>query len=231
MQIFKKKENDAEEEITPFDENMTADEDEEEEEPEKEEEDINELSEIEDNIDKGEDVVISSLESQGVPKSRMVYTCPRCKKIYMKGKWVKDNISDIYTIRQVLAYCEKCLKKVYENYIGTVEIHSQFLAEQKESILELAEQVVHELEDAPPFEKIVRVQERGGVLYIYTNTTRLAQEIGRRIRLEYQGGIRYQWLERNQYLQVIWQDHVDNKNLLKERMKELRARRGALPED
>jgi hypothetical protein len=228
MQIFKSPEDMEKDEAFPFNEELSEEETEEEENSEPEEEDIDELEKIEEKIEKGEDVAISSLEAHGIPKSRIVYTCPKCKKIFLKGKWVKDTISDLYTIKPELAYCNKCIKKVYENYIGTVEIRAKDVKEHKEDYLELAREVERELEDPKPFEKIHKVEEREGVLIIRTNTTRLAQEIGKRLRLEFQGGIQYQWMERNQYLNVIWQDHVDNKNLLKERMRALRERRSGI---
>ncbi len=230
MLFFKNPEDLEKEEDFPFNENPVEDElEEDEEELEGEvEEDEEELEKIEKTLEKGEEVAVSTLDEHGIPESRIVYTCPKCKKIFLKGKWVKDTISDLYTIKQELAYCNKCIKRVYENYIGTVEIRAADVKEHKTDYVELAREVEREMEDPKPFEKIVRVESREGALILYTNTTRLAQEIGKRLRLEFQGGIQYRWMERNQYLHVVWQDHVDNKNLLKERMRALRERRSGI---
>ena len=103
-------------------------EDEEEENNENDTEDLNELEKIESKLEKGEEAAISALESSEITKAQTIYSCPRCKKIYYNQKWQRDNITDIYTIHTELAYCQKCLSKTYENFIGSLEIFDKDLA-------------------------------------------------------------------------------------------------------
>jgi uncharacterized C2H2 Zn-finger protein len=188
-------------------------------------EDLKELEQIESKLEKGEVDAISALESKVLSKSETIYSCPRCKKIYFNKKWVKDMITDFYTVHTQLAYCPKCIGKTYENFIGSIEIFDKKLKERKERFKEIAHQIHRALEDAPSFENIINITEKNGILFIFTNTTRLAVEIGKFIRQEFSGGIQYEWFERNQYLRIKWYDTVDNKAYFKERLRSLKDRR------
>ncbi len=221
MAFFKDIENSEEEEIFPFNEDNL----EEEEILEETDENINELEKIETKLKKGENIAISSLDLSVLRKSRVIYSCPRCKKIYWNNKWVKDTLTDIYSIRTELAYCNKCIGKTYENFVGSVEIYHKELPKYKDQIIELAHRVERSLEDTPPFEKILNISEKNDILFIFANTTRLALEIGKALRQEFQGGIQYEWFERNQYLRVKWYNEVDNRNYFKERIRALKDRR------
>ena len=170
-------------------------------------------------------MAISALESKVISKSQTIYSCPRCKKIFFNKKWVKDTITDLYTIHTHLAYCPKCIGKTYENFIGSIEVFDKNLGEKKDDFMEAAQRVERSLEDAPDFEKVIEMVEKKGILFIFTNTTRLAMEIGKAFRQEFGGGIQYEWFERNQYLRIKWYDQVDNKAYFKERLRALKDRR------
>jgi len=60
------------------------------------------------------------------------------------------------------------------------------------------------------------------------NTTRLALEIGKRLRQEIQGGVQYEWFERNQFLRVKWYDNIDELDFFKESIKSLKNKRFSL---
>lgn len=192
---------------------------------EKDKENIGELEKIESKMEKGEDVALTSLEYEVIPKTQIVYSCPRCRKIFFNKKWVKDSITDLFTVHIELAYCPKCVGKNFVNFIGSIEIYDKNLKERKDQIIETARQVERALEDAPPFENIIDITEKNGILFIFTNTTRLALEIGKMLRQEFGGGIQYEWFERNQFLRVKWRDQVDNQSFFKERIQTLKDRR------
>jgi uncharacterized C2H2 Zn-finger protein len=201
------------------------DDDEEKDDDGEETEDLEELEEIESKLERGEEVAISALETKIIAKSETIYACPRCKKIFFNKKWVRDTITDLYTIHTQLAYCQKCIGKTFENFIGSIEIYDKNLKERKEQFVEIARQLERSIEDAPPFENIINITEKTGILFIFTNTTRMAQEIGKLYRQEFGGGIQYQWFEKNQYLRIKWYDEVDNKAYFKERLRALKDRR------
>ena len=208
-----------------MDEDDLEDDEDEDEEDEEETEDLEELEEIESKLERGEEVAISALETSVIAKSDTIYSCPRCKKIFFSKKWVRDIITDLYTIHTQLAYCHKCIGKTYENFIGSIEIYDKNLKERKNQFIEAAQQVERSIESAPPFENIINVVEKTGILFIFTNTTRLAQDIGKFIRQEFGGGIQYEWFEKNQYLRIKWYDEVDNRAYFKERLRALKDRR------
>ncbi len=222
---FPYEDDDFEEDEETEEESQEAEDEEVSDEEENEDEDIDELEKIEKKLAKGEDVAISAIESSILPKSKIVYVCPRCRKIYINKKWVKDNITDMFTVRTELAYCPKCVGKTFENFVGSVEIYDKKLADRKEEFVAQAKQIERDLEDAMPFEKIIDVVEKKGILFIFANTTRLALDIGKRFRQEFGGGIQYEWFERNQYLRVKWYDQVDNRSYFKERIRALKERR------
>jgi NMD protein affecting ribosome stability and mRNA decay len=176
-------------------------------------------------MERGEEVAISALENSVIAKSDMIYSCPRCKKIFFSKKWVRDIITDLYTVQTQLAYCHRCIGKTYENFIGSIEIYDKDLKERKSQFEEAARHVERSIESAPPFENIINMVEKTGILFIFTNTTRLAQDIGKFIRQEFGGGIQYEWFEKNQYLRIKWYDEIDNKADFKERLHALKERR------
>ncbi len=194
---------------------------------EAEPEDVLEIEEIEKKLASGE-AFYSSDDNTLLPKQRIVFTCPRCKRIFFNNKWVKDNITDLFTVRTEMAYCDRCLQKVAGEFVGSIEIYDKKLKERKEEFIRIAREVEEELENSPPFEKIIDIVEKNDILFIFTNTTRLAMEIGRRIRQELMGGIQYEWFERNQFLRVKWHDEVKNKEYFKERIRQLKERRFGL---
>ncbi|NOX37871.1 MAG: hypothetical protein GXO78_10080 [Calditrichaeota bacterium] len=192
------------------------------------EEDILELEEIEAKLESGEAFFTTSDDRSLLPKARIVYSCPRCRRIFFNNRWVKDNITDLFTVRTELAYCDRCTSKAVDNFVGSIEIYDKKLKERKDEFVRLAHEVEAELENRPPFEKIINIVEKNDILFIFTNTTRLAMEIGRRIRSEFHGGVQYEWFDRNQYLRVKWYDEVHNKEYFKERIRALKERRFGL---
>ncbi len=189
------------------------------------EEDLLEMEEIQAKIDSGEAFYLPEKDGGNLPEIRMIYCCPRCRRVFFNNRWVKDNITDLFTVRTEMAICGKCLKKGSDSFVGCVEIFDENVAEKKEEIINLAEEVAGNLENSPPFEKIIQCVEKEGVLFIFTNTTRLAMQIGREIRDRFLGGIQFEWFERNQYLRVKWFDSLskrDNYNEQIRKLKELR---------
>jgi len=184
-----------------------------------------EVEEIESKLASGEDFVASQSEMAMLLKTKLIYTCPRCRRIYFKGKWIKDNITDIYAVRTELAYCDKCLGKTAETFIGSIEIYDKKLSEKKDPLVKLARRVEAELENKEPFEIIIDVFERNEILYIMTNTTRLAVEIARAIRHEWHGAMQYEWFERNQFLRAKWFSEVQNRDYFKSRIRAAKEKR------
>lgn len=189
------------------------------------EENEEEMEQIESKLASGEEFVASQSEMVTLLKANLVYTCPRCRRIFLKNKWVKDSITDVYTVRTELAYCDKCLGKTAENFIGSIEIYDKKLSEKKTPLLSLAKKVEAGLENREPFETIIEVFEKDEILYIFTNTTRLAVEIAKAIRLEWHGAMQIEWFERNQYLRAKWFSEVQNREHFKSRIRAAKEKR------
>lgn len=189
------------------------------------EENEEEMEQIESKLASGEEFVASQSEVVTLLKANLVYTCPRCRRIFLKNKWIKDSITDVYTVRTELAYCDKCLGKTSENFIGSIEIYDKKLSEKKAALLNLAKKVEAGLENREPFEIIIDTFEKNDILYIFTNTTRLAVEIARAIRQEWHGAMQYEWFERNQYLRAKWFSEVQNREHFKSRIRAAKEKR------
>ncbi|NIW79496.1 MAG: hypothetical protein GWN16_08600, partial [Calditrichae bacterium] len=81
-------------------------------------EDSGEMEEIEAKLENGEDFSTFSAEaSSPMLKNRVIYSCPRCHRIYFKNKWIKDTVTDIYTVRTEAAYCTKCMDKGPDTFV------------------------------------------------------------------------------------------------------------------
>lgn len=171
-----------------------------------------ETAEIESRLKNGEALSDFEEDKSLLLKNRVLYACPSCTKIYFKRKWIVDTVTDFYTIRTEKAFCKSCLSETDYSFVGTIEIHDPEMAKQKEAIQKLARQVERQLENRPPFEKVLGVVVKSGVLYLFTNTTYLAQEVSKSLRDEFGGVMQTEWFERNQYLRVRWFKDTQNRN-------------------
>lgn len=158
-------------------------------------------------------------------KPKVVYYCPRCYKVFYRNKWIKDSMVDISLVRKELAYCDKCLEKNWGSFIGSIEIYDKELTERKDEMIEFINNVERDMEDRQLFEKIINITEKNDILYVFTNTTKLAQEIARGIRYEYGGSIQYEWFERNQYIRVKWFSEIQNREYFKSRIRAAKENR------
>jgi hypothetical protein len=208
-----------------IDDDLDEDEDEGE---EPEEENVDEMAEIESKLQKGEDIAnIPDSNTSMLPKSRTIYACPLTKKIFYKNKWIKDMVTDLYTVRTELAVCDQMLERAKKIgfFIGSIEVYDKDLKETKEEIVNLAQMVEAELENKMPFDVILDINEVNDILYIFTNTTRLAVEIAKRLRQERGGAIQYEWFERNQYVRAKWFSEVQNREYFRNRIRAAKERR------
>jgi RNA polymerase subunit RPABC4/transcription elongation factor Spt4 len=156
---------------------------------------------------------------------KRVFQCPKCKKFYQNGKWVHDPTIGISVLKPELAYCSKCMKRVFEDeWIGRVIIHDRQLERRKDMFVAIAEQIARTRENIYDFEGILAIYEEDGLLYINTNTTSLAKSIGQRLREDFHGGIEYHWEEKNLYLTVKWFDELKNSQYYKEKLKKKKER-------
>ncbi|RMF60949.1 MAG: hypothetical protein D6748_02905 [Calditrichaeota bacterium] len=189
------------------------------------EEDFEEVEEIEAKIQSGESIGPTPSEVSLLLKNQVVYSCPRCRKIYFRNKWIKDTVTDIYTLRTEYAYCNNCLGKTASDFVGVIEIYDKELEARKDSFVKLAKNVESRLENRQPFEKIIKTMEQNGVMYIFCNTTRLAVEIAKAIRYEYHGAIQYEWFERNQFVRAKWFSEIQNREYFKNKIRAAKERR------
>lgn len=189
------------------------------------EEDIEEMQEIEAKLESGEDLSATPSETSMLLKTRVLYSCARCRKIYFKNKWIKDSVTDIYTVRTELAYCDTCLKKTDHDFIGSVEIYDKKLKERKKAIIDLAKNVEVSLENRQPFENIIEITEENNILYIFVNTTHLAADIARALRHEWHGSVQYEWFERNQFLRAKWFSEIQNREHFKNSIRASKEKR------
>lgn len=193
--------------------------------PDSIEENEAEVEDIEAKLESGEG--FSSVESEAslLLKARTVYSCPRCRRIYFQNKWQRDTITDLYTVRTEMAYCNRCLEKGLGAFVGSVEVYDKDLAERKESFISSIRTLEAELEHREPFDKIIDIVEKNGILYIFTNTTRLAVEIGRKLSQEWHGAKQIEWFERNQFVRIKWFAEVQNREYFRSRIRAAKEKR------
>ena len=187
-----------------------------------------EMKEIEQKLQKGEDIAaVPDSETSLLPKSRVIYCCPLSRKIFYKNKWIKDTVTDLYTIRTELAVCDQLIDRAKKvgYFIGSIEIYDKFLDETKGDIVNLVKTVEAELENRMPFDVVIDIKSANGILYVFTNTTRLAAEISRSLRQERGGAIQYEWFERNQFVRAKWYTQVQNREYFRSRIRAAKEKR------
>jgi len=184
-----------------------------------------ELKAIEKRLEKGDDLESASEDISVLLKAGSVYYCARCRSIYFRNKWIKDNITDMYLVRTELAQCDKCLKQNSEHFVSSLEIYDSDLKKRRKALEKLTRTVQNRLENRPPFEKVLNIVERDGILYVFSNTTRLSVEISKELRAEYQGTVQYEWFERNHYLRARWYASMEERDNFKDRIKLARDHR------
>jgi hypothetical protein len=167
-------------------------------------------------------------EKDSIKKSMVLFSCPRCYKVFDGKKWTKDYIVDIFTNTTDLAYCEDCAGKDPSYFVGSIEIYDRKLEERKKQMIDLVKSCEKNFEEKKPFDKILAITETKESLFITINTARMALEIGRSLRREFQGGIQYEWFERNRFLRVKWFDKIKNRDYYKERIYAYKHRRRGL---
>ena len=219
---------DDDDDLDDDDDEKDDDDDDDEDDDSGEEEDVDEMKEIEKKLQKGEDIAtMPDSETSLLPKSRVIYSCPLSKKIFYKNKWIRDTVTDLYTVRTELAICDTLLKRAKDigYFIGSIEIYDKDLEESKDEITSLAKTVEAELENKMPFDVIIDIRETNEILYIFTNTTRLTTEIARRLRQELGGAIQYEWFERNQFVRAKWFSQVQNREYFRSRIRAAKEKR------
>jgi len=164
-------------------------------------------------------------EKGTVKKVMVLFSCPRCYKVYDGKKWTKDYSIDIFTNTTDLAYCEDCAGKDPSYFVGSIEIYDRKLGERKKQMIDLVRSIEKNFEEKKPFDKILAISETKESLFITINTARLAMEMGRSLRREFHGGIQYEWFERNRFLRVKWFDEIKNQDYYKERIYAYKHRR------
>ncbi len=189
------------------------------------EEDLEEMEEIEAKLESGEAISPTPREVSLLLKNQVIYSCPRCRRIFFRNKWLKDTVTDIYTVHTEYAYCDSCLGKTMNDFVGSIEIYDRELEKRKDAFISMAKDVEVKLENRLPFEKIINTLEQNGVLYIFCNTTRLAVEIARAIRYEYHGAIQYEWFERNQFVRAKWFSEIQNREYFKNKIRAAKEKR------
>ncbi len=184
-----------------------------------------EPDDIESTLKTGEGFSAIDSEISMLLKSRTLYSCPRCRQIYFRNKWQKDHITNIYTVRTEKAYCNSCLKKGLATFVGSVEIYDKYLDERKDEFTAFVKNEEAEMENREPFDRIIDITEKNGILYVFANTTRLAIQIARAIRQEWHGAMQYEWFERNQFVRAKWFTQPQNREYFRQRIREAKERR------
>jgi len=184
-----------------------------------------ESGDIESKLKTGEGFSAVDSEISMLLKSRTLYSCPRCRQIYFQNKWQKDHITSIYTVRTEKAYCNDCLEKGLATFVGSIEIFDKYLDERKDEFTSFVKNEEAEMENREPFDSIIDITEKNGILYVFANTTRLAVQIARAIRQEWHGAMQYEWFERNQFVRAKWFTQPQNREYFRKHIREAKERR------
>ncbi len=136
-----------------------------------------------------------------------VSICKDCTAVYQNKKWFLD--AEMYKKKKALkdvnwVTCPAC-KKTKENVPnGIVTLKGDFLKEHKQEILNLIHNEDERSKTYNPLKRIMKMNEKGGVIEIHTTSAKLAQRIGTILFKAYSGEVEYKKHENAKFMRVEW---------------------------
>jgi NMD protein affecting ribosome stability and mRNA decay len=143
---------------------------------------------------------------RGAPAGPAV--CKECSAIYEKKRWHFDDAAYAKLIAQKrtkTVTCPACTK-IHDCYSeGVLTLRWPGLSEHRRDVLGLLRKEEARAKEVNPLERIMKIEEEGNELRVFTTNTKLAQRMGREMERAYHGKIRYNWGHRDKLVRVYWE--------------------------
>lgn len=131
--------------------------------------------------------------------------CSGCQAIYKEGRWVwpteeekKKKMSSEETL------CPAC-RRVRDKYpAGMVMLSGTYLANHKEEILNLANNIIEEEKARSPLKRLINIEEEDGRLVLNFTDDHLARRVGEAVGRAHKGEIEIKYQEEARFVKVFW---------------------------
>jgi NMD protein affecting ribosome stability and mRNA decay len=138
--------------------------------------------------------------------------CKECNAIYEKKRWRIDEsaYADLVGKKETKAVtCPACLK-TREGYVeGVLTLRWLNLPNHRRDVLGLLRKQAARAREVNPLERIIKIEDEGSELRVFTTNTKLAQRMGREMERAYHGKASYHWSHRDKLVRVYWEREGD----------------------
>jgi hypothetical protein len=134
--------------------------------------------------------------------------CKECHAIYEKKRWRFDEPAYEKLISQKrtkAVICPACVK-VHDRYPdGVLTLQWPGLPEHRRDVLGLLHKEAARAQEVNPLERIMKIEDDGKELRVFTTNTKLAQRMGREMERAFKGKTSYHWAHRDKLVRVYWE--------------------------
>ena len=147
---------------------------------------------------------------RGAPAGPAV--CKECYAVYEKKRWRFDGAAyaKLSALKQTqLVTCPACVK-IRDHYPeGILTLRWPGLPEHRRDVLGLLRKEAARAKEVNPLERIMKIEDEGKEVRVFTTNTKLAQRLGREMERAYHGKAHYNWGHRDKLVRVYWEREED----------------------
>src|SRR3989338_883508 len=147
---------------------------------------------------------------RGAPAGHAV--CKACHAVYEKKRWRFDDAAyaKLSALKQTKTVTCPACAKTHDRYAeGILTLRWPGLFAHRRDVLGLLRKVAAKAKALSPLVRIMKIEDEGAELRVFTTNTALAQRMGREMERAYQGKAHYSWSHRDKMVRVSWERHED----------------------
>jgi hypothetical protein len=134
--------------------------------------------------------------------------CKVCHAVYEKKRWRFDDAASakLSALKQTKAVTCPACAKTHDRYAeGILTLRWPGLSEHRRDVLGLLRKEAARAKAMNPLVRIMKIEDEGAELRVFTTNTALAQRMGREMERAYHGKTHYHWSHRDKLVRVCWE--------------------------
>lgn len=134
--------------------------------------------------------------------------CKECTAVHEKKRWRFDEAAyaKLSALKQTrVVTCPACVKTRDCYPEGVLTLRWPGLSGHRSDIFSLLRRVAARAKDVNPLERIIKIEDDGKEVRVFTTNNKLAQRMGREMEQAYHGKAHYQWSHRDKLVRVYWE--------------------------
>jgi hypothetical protein len=128
--------------------------------------------------------------------------CPSCDLLFHKGVWKWAKAGSHQALRWKL--CPACLQIKHAYPGGVLKLSGSFLVGHHGDILRRIENLAKEIVKEHPLERIMKMEEKNGEIFIYATSEHLVARLGKAIRRDFKGELVLKYARDDKYATAHW---------------------------